>query len=135
MQVNSTSTVTSESSTGVDTTSLSAQTLSQNDFLKLLVAQMTAQNPLNPLDNQDLLTQTVQFSTLQQNTNLQSTLGRLQANALLGRQVTVQVDASTTTQGLISGVELDSATPKVLVNGTAYDLNQIIWISTPSSTS
>lgn len=142
MQVNSTTNVTPDASTatGVDMTSLSSQVLSQDDFLKLLVAQMTSQNPLNPLDNQDLLTQSVQFSTLQQNTKLQSALSDLQnsqnlseATALLGRQVIVQVDASSTAQGVVSGVEVDSGTPRVLVNGTPYDLSQLLWISTPST--
>jgi flagellar basal-body rod modification protein FlgD len=139
MQVNSTSSVTSGLQTASSTASSPSQTLSQQDFLKLLVAQMTSQDPLNPTSSQDLLTQTVQLSTLQSNTTLQSTMSQLegsqsllQAGSLLGRQVSLQVDASHTAGGIVSGVDMSSGTPKIVVNGTSYDLSQVLSISTPS---
>ena len=116
----------------------SAEVLSQGDFLKLLVAQMTSQNPLDPLDNQDLLTQMVQFSTLQQNTGVQKALtalhnseGLVQANSLLGRQVTLQVDAETLTQGTVTAVLMDTGTPQIVVDGNAYNLDQVLMITSP----
>jgi flagellar basal-body rod modification protein FlgD len=140
MQVNSTSSINTGLQTSTDTTSTSTQTLTQADFLKLLVAQMTSQDPLNPTSSQDLLTQTVQLSTLQSNTSLQSTMTQLQGNqtlaeasSLLGRQVTVQADSSNTAQGVVSGVDLSSGTPQIIVNGTSYSLNQVISISTASA--
>lgn len=130
MQVNSTSSINTGLQTSTDTTSTSTQTLTQADFLKLLVAQMTSQDPLNPTSSQDLLTQTVQLSTLQSNTSLQSTMTQLQGNqtlaeasSLLGRQVTVQADSSNTAQGVVSGVDLSSGTPQIIVNGTSYSLS------------
>jgi flagellar basal-body rod modification protein FlgD len=140
MQVNSTSIINTGLQTSTDTTSTSTQTLTQADFLKLLVAQMTSQDPLNPTSSQDLLTQTVQLSTLQSNTSLQSTMTQLQGNqtlaeasSLLGRQVTVQADSSNTAQGVVSGVDLSSGTPQIIVNGTSYSLSQVISISTASA--
>jgi flagellar basal-body rod modification protein FlgD len=140
MQVNSTSSINTGLQTSTDTTSTSTQTLTQADFLKLLVAQMTSQDPLNPTSSQDLLTQTVQLSTLQSNTSLQSTMTQLQGNqtlaeasSLLGRQVTVQADSSNTAQGVVSGVDLSSGTPQIIVNGTSYSLSQVISISTASA--
>ena len=130
MQVNSTSSINTGLQTSTDTTTTSTQTLTQADFLKLLVAQMTSQDPLNPTSSQDLLTQTVQLSTLQSNTSLQSTMTQLQGNqtlaeasSLLGRQVTVQADSSNTAQGVVSGVDLSSGTPQIIVNGTSYSLS------------
>lgn len=140
MQVNSTSSINTGLQTSTDTTSTSTQTLTRADFLKLLVAQMTSQDPLNPTSSQDLLTQTVQLSTLQSNTSLQSTMTQLQGNqtlaeasSLLGRQVTVQADSSNTAQGVVSGVDLSSGTPQIIVNGTSYSLSQVISISTASA--
>ena len=140
MQVNSTSSINTGLQTSTDTTSTSTQTLTQADFLKLLVAQMTSQDPLNPTSSQDLLTQTVQLSTLQSNTSLQSTMTQLQGNqtlaeasSLLGRQVAVQADSSNTAQGVVSGVDLSSGTPQIIVNGTSYSLSQVISISTASA--
>lgn len=145
---------TTSSTTGVSSTSQSVfgaaadtnpsaspQALSQSDFLKLLVTQMTSQDPLNPTSSQDLLTQTVQLSTLQSNNTLQTSLTQLQnsqnlvqASSMLGRQVTVQSSATTTDQGVVNGVQMNAGIPMILVNGTAYNLGQVLSISTPAST-
>ena len=140
MSVTPTSSINSNSQTSTDTLSgLTTQVMSQQDFLKLLVAQMTAQDPLNPMTNQDLLAQTVQFSTLQSNTDLQNTLTQMQtgqnlaqADSLLGRQVALQVDSNTTTQGTVSGIDVSSGTPMIVVNGVSYNLGQVLSISTPA---
>jgi flagellar basal-body rod modification protein FlgD len=51
-----------------ETTSKSAtgQAASQETFLKLLVAQIQNQNPLNPADGVEFLSQLAQFSQLEQ---------------------------------------------------------------------
>jgi len=40
--------------------------LSSNDFLNLLIAQIQSQDPLNPLDPNQFVTQLVQFNSLEQ---------------------------------------------------------------------
>ena len=50
--------------------------LGQDDFMKLLVAQMQAQDPLDPMDSSDFSAQLAQFSALEQmrkvNTNIEN---------------------------------------------------------------
>lgn len=120
---------------------LPTQSLSQQDFLNLLVAQMTSQDPLNPTNSQDLLTQMTQFSTLNANTTMQGMLGQLQtgqlfsdADALMGRQVTLQVDPTTTTQGTVTGVDTSGSSPLIVVNGQSYDLSQVLSVANAPST-
>jgi flagellar basal-body rod modification protein FlgD len=48
--------------------------LGQADFLRLLTVQLEQQDPLEPVDNTDMLAQLAQFSALAGNTTTNSTL-------------------------------------------------------------
>jgi len=126
---------------GNNTIPLPTQMLSQQDFLNLLVAQMTSQDPLNPTSSQDLLSQMTQFSTLNTNTTMQSDLTKLTnsqqfstANTMIGKQVMLQVDDSTTAQGIVSGVDSSSGVPQIVVNGQSYDLSQVLSVTNATPT-
>jgi flagellar basal-body rod modification protein FlgD len=87
--------------TGSSTESATASsTLGKDEFLRLLVAQLKNQDPLNPMDNSQFVAQTAQFSSLEQLQNMNKTLDKLAAaqsgnggavgaSALLGKTVTV----------------------------------------------
>jgi flagellar basal-body rod modification protein FlgD len=70
-------------------------TLGKDDFLKLLITQLRNQDPLNPLDQNQFLAQTAQFTTLEKFQNMETDLESLktlqqeqtfsQAAALLGK--------------------------------------------------
>lgn len=99
------------SSTGAPSTSdvlptsnAAGGTLNKNDFMKLLVAQMTHQDPLNPQDGAAMAAQLAQFSSVEQLMNINNTLTAQGTNSsgvatainnsaaigLLGKDVTVQ---------------------------------------------
>jgi flagellar basal-body rod modification protein FlgD len=60
----------------------------QNDFLKLLVAQMRFQDPLNPLDGADFTAQLAQFSSLEQLQNIGNKLDEsVDTDMLLARSI------------------------------------------------
>lgn len=56
------------------------QQLKQEDFLKLMMAQIRVQNPLEPQDSNAMLQQISQLSTLSTNESLQKSIGQLTEN-------------------------------------------------------
>ena len=106
-----TSAITSNSSsTGVDSASTSTKNINANDaansqdrFLKLLVAQLNNQDPMNPLDNAQMTSQIAQINTVtgieQLNATVQGLVSQfsaqqmLQGSAMVGRQVLVEGDS------------------------------------------
>ena len=77
----------------------------QMDYMKLLVAQLQNQNPLEPLDNKDMTAQLAQFSQLQQLENMNTSFGRVldsvqrgYASSLIGEEVSFKV---TTADGAV----------------------------------
>lgn len=103
--------------------------LGQADFLELMVAQMSNQNPLEPQDNGEFLSQMAQFGTVDGIKELQSSFGELaqslhsnqalQASALVGRTVLVpsNTNSISTVGGSVNGqVELPSSATNVTVS-------------------
>jgi flagellar basal-body rod modification protein FlgD len=70
---------TNSTGTSASATGTSAQSLS-NTFLKLLVAQMNNQDPLNPVDNSQITSQMAQISTVTGISSLNSTVSQLVAD-------------------------------------------------------
>ncbi len=109
-------------------------TLNQNDFLKLLVSQIQFQDPLNPKSNTDMAAQMAQFTSLSQASETSASLAMIQANSLIGSQVSVQIDSLNSKSGVVSGVSLVNGKPQILVNGQHYNLNQVTSVQAVSPT-
>jgi flagellar basal-body rod modification protein FlgD len=101
------------------------QTLGQDDFLKLLIAQLSAQDPMNPVKDTEFVGQMATFSSLQQTQSMQKNLANLQANSLLGRVVQVSAGQGETTSGVVSAITMEAGTPYLIINGQRYELSQV----------
>lgn len=110
------------------TTPKASSEMGQSDFLTLMLAQLKAQDPLNPMDNADFVAQLAQFSTVSGlekiNTSVES-LGsgmsdfRVSSAAnMLGRQVLVpgSVARADAAGGVHGAVELPEGTTSVVVS-------------------
>ena len=128
------------SQASADSASGPQQTLSQNDFLKLLVAQMENQDPLQPQSDTQMAAQMAQFTSLSQTSAMSSSLSAMQASSLIGATVTVQEPNSKNTatgvvQSVLLGTQSTDGTPQIVVNGIAYDLSQVLSVTpTPTPT-
>src|SRR5579863_5765960 len=126
--------------TSADTVPNPNQTLTQNDFLQLLVSQMENQDPLNPQSDTQMAAQMAQFTSLQQSSAMSGSLAMMQANSLVGSTVSLQVNSNTTTSGVVQGVIMQNGSPQIIVNGGDYPLSQVTSVtptvaSSTSSTS
>lgn len=87
------------------------QQLGQNAFLKLLVTQLTNQDPLDPQDQSQFLAQLAQFSTVEGINNIQTSQSRQQAAGLLGKTVDAMVvkdNATHVVSGKVNSVRWDT---------------------------
>ena len=127
----STNSSTTDSSTS---STLPTQTLTQDDFLKLVVAQMTSQDPLHPQSDTEFIAQMAQFSALEQAKTTQSDMAQLTASQLLGQTVDLEVNGTPSAHGVVSAIQIESGTPKLIVGGEPYDLSQLINIAPTPTT-
>ena len=88
----------------------SASTI-QMDYMNLLITQLQNQNPLEPLDNNEMAAQLAQFSQLQQlesmNTSFADVLATTElsyANSLLGKEIAFMAPNATGATDVTSGV-------------------------------
>jgi len=110
--------------------------LGADDFMKLMIAQMQNQNPMDPMDNGDFIAQLAQFSATSGIQDLNASFTglaeslqsyqALQASGLVGRSVLILSDSGQLNAGgNISGmISLETTTPQLSVG--IYDQNGVL---------
>lgn len=110
-----------------------ANDLDKEAFLKLLVAQMQYQDPLNPGDSTEYMSQLAQYSSLEATMNISDAVEKGNALNLVGQYVIMNTTDATGNQQMISGL-VEYATVKdgevlLSINDTYYpaeDLDSIV---------
>ncbi|MEN9361143.1 MAG: hypothetical protein RL095_2678 [Verrucomicrobiota bacterium] len=110
--------------------------LGKNSFLKLLVAQMQNQDPLNPQSNAEFVAQLAQFSSLEQmqdvNKNLGSMLTGSQlggAGNLIGKQASWNDAQGLRQSGLVEKVTIRDGALQAVINGIEVPADKITEIA------
>ncbi len=86
--------ITGDSSSALGALNQTGEVLGQEDFLLLLVTQLSNQDPLNPMDGQEFAAQLAQFSSLEQLITIGDTLDQSNAvNGLLAQSMNSGVAA------------------------------------------
>lgn len=126
--MSSVSSVLSGSVTTYNSTATDLNTLGEEDFLTLLVAQMENQNPLEPQDSTEFIAQLAQYSTLEQQVSSNEKLDSIgeqisglvngyNAFSLLGQDVVAVTDTFSLAEGgLDLGIQLDEAAVDATLN-------------------
>jgi len=117
-----------DTTTSSTASAASSTAMDKNSFLKLLIAQMQHQDPLNPTEGTEYVTQLAQFSLVEQSqnqatqlTNISTQVGGLASNeatALVGKSVTVSNAAGIAWDGLTAtgaSVNLAASSAKTTV--------------------
>ena len=103
--------------------------MGKDTFLKLLVAQLKYQNPLEPTDSAEFMAQTAQFTVVEKldaltktNAELLSTNRALGASSLLGQSVVSAGPNGDDVVAKVTGVRFDVAGPVLLTGDTEVSL-------------
>ena len=114
------------SSVSSSASALQANPMGMEDFLKILLTQLTYQDPLKPMDNQEFMAQMAQFTSLEQTQQLNekmSTLitnqAALQSVGLIGRTVDITTSTGASLTGSVTALSLTGDAPALTVTTTS----------------
>lgn len=108
------------------------EALDMQDFLNLLVSQMTNQDAMNPMDNTEFISQMAQFSSLQAMSDLREMTMQSQATSLIGKNVVVanynQFGVLEVQEGIVQRVTIYGGKTKLYVNDKEFDYSNVMEI-------
>lgn len=132
---------------GTSSTSSLSSEITMENFLTLFVTQLQNQNPLDPTDNTEFMSQLAQFSTLEQAqeqteylsdiTSLETASLQLDqismASAFIGKTVKYSSDDSDggdeTLSGVVDGVKLEEdGTVSFIIDGESVSISNFIEV-------
>lgn len=110
--------------------------LDKDAFLQLLVAQMQYQDPLEPTDNTEYISQLATFSQLEEMQNLNQSLTEGSAYNLVGKYVFVKVTNNQTGEtsydhGMVEYVMRENGKVYISVNDSLYNIDDLDTVSDP----
>lgn len=112
-----------------------SQELDQDAFLMLMLEQLKQQDPLNPMDNSEMLAQQAQFTQISELQKLNDSINAnnmiVQASSLVGKTVQI-VDPENPAHlitGVVTSANFSSQGATVTVNGKNYPLGLVTTIT------
>lgn len=135
------------------TSAASNNTLTMDDYWKLMAAQLQYQDMTNPMDNSEMMSQMTQMSSMSAMEKLSEAIANFStvtnnlstvtlttySTGLLGKEVTIAIPDPngekdengqtkvTYKKGAVTGVDLTGAT-SVYVDGKKYELSQVMSV-------
>jgi len=135
MQVNgvsSTNQITANSMTN-QSRATSANALDSNQFMEILMAQLTHQNPLEPMNNAEMMSQFSQLNSLQELKDIHTSMDKLSASnqvmymaSLIGKTVKVNRPDGKILEGVVSEVITEKDNPQLKIGDEKVSINDVI---------
>jgi flagellar basal-body rod modification protein FlgD len=114
--------------------------LGRDAFLKLLVTQLRYQNPLDPSDPAQFMSQTASFTQVEELQKLNAAQGTSQlaqqvstAASMVGKQITF-LEAGIATTGVVTGAKIEGGSTVLVVNGRNVPLTALQSIGVVATT-
>ena len=129
------------SSSSTNTSSGGLQALTPTDFIQMMITQLQNQDPLDPTNSQDILSQMSEIGQLQSSDQLQTSLTGLvlqnqigSSSALIGKSVTGVDSSNNQVAGTVTGVQVNQSNNVVsltLDNGDSLPISGVATIAQP----
>lgn len=103
--------------------------LGKDAFLKLLVAQLRYQDPMNPADGAEFMAQTAQFTMVEKLEELTASQHESGATALIGKQVTYMNSGGEQATGIVTGFRSTPSGPLLKVGDNEVLYSAIAEVS------
>lgn len=107
--------------------------LDKDAFLKLLVTQMKYQDPLEPTDNTEYVSQLATFSELEEMQNMSASMSKQNASSLIGQYVYIEEKDSTGNTKMIEGtvdyVSFSGSKTYLSIEGTLYNYDDLVSVA------
>jgi flagellar basal-body rod modification protein FlgD len=121
----------------------SADGLSQDNFLQLLVAELKYQDPSSPADPTAMMSQEAAFSQLsaiqamtKQMTSLLNSSQSSQAAGMIGKNISaVNPNGGDPITGVVTGTKLGTDGPTLLIGNTEVALSSVTEVDAPTTNS
>ncbi len=129
---------TNSAATATEALKKSRSSLTQEDFINLLVTQMKNQNPLEPMDNYQMASQMAQMSTVESLNNIYKSVSQIASSqdtvanslgtaSLIGKTVEAQGNGLTLSQGTASGGTFQLAKAGNVLVQVYNSAGQLVW--------
>jgi len=124
------------------TSRLYQQELDKDVFLQLLVTQLKYQDPMDPVQDKEFISQLAQFRSLEETQNLNATISGFvtgqqkmalctQAMMLLGKTVGIKdQETGEVVTGQVESVTICDGVPEIKVDGKRYSLSDLTEVKT-----
>src|SRR5688500_2027851 len=111
--------------------------LGKDDFMKLMLAQVQNQDPMNPMDDQAFIAQVAQFNSLDQMTKLNETITAMfgaqqlaEASGMIGKFAVALGPDGEDVSGIIKSVSVEKGVSKLHIGNAKIDLNKVTAVAT-----